>query len=94
MVNPDRSLSSLHRKGRLLNYAFRAFVVAVSIFFALALYAAGLEAGASRYCDGHLRGSVFGYECFDTTILPLCFDRKDEEVKIGAGWPVEILGIP
>jgi hypothetical protein len=91
MVNPSRSCPCLGRKGRLLNYAFRAFVVGASIAFALALYFAGVEAGASRYCDGHLRGSVFSYECYNTTILPLCFDRTEEGVRIGYGWPVVLV---
>ena len=83
----DRSLPYLARLGRPIIYAIRGFLVVAMVFVSLSLYLAGVEQGSARSCEGHLRGSVFGYECYNTTVLPLCFDIAQDEVKVGYGFP-------
>ena len=83
----DRSLPILPQKGHPKKYVSRLLVVAACVFVSFSLYLAGVEQGAARSCEGHLRGSVFGYECYDTTVLPLCFDIAEDGVKVGYGFP-------
>ena len=86
-MNSDRSLPYLARLGRPISYAIRALLVAACVFVSFSLYLAGFEQGAARSCDGHLRGSVWGYECYDESVLPLCFDAVEGEVRFGYGFP-------
>lgn len=91
MNSSDRSLPYLPRLGRPIIYAIRGFLVVAMVFVSLSLYVAGVEEGARRSCDGHLQGSVFSYRCFEESILPLCFDIEEDEVKVGYGFEVRLV---
>lgn len=79
-------MTDLARKGRPLVYGYLVLFLALGFFVVVVFYAGysiGYEASLGRSCDGYLVGSFFSYECYDDSIVSVCYDASCGGVRYG-----------